>query len=697
MNVATTPEIDAFLASGSPVAIGCSGGKDSCAVAFATCEHLDRIGHTGKRILIHSDLGMVEWKDSAPTCARLADRLGVELVTVSRKAGGMMERWESRWRNNVARYANLECVKLILPWSTASMRFCTAELKRDVICADLVRRFPNSHILSVSGIRRDESPRRAKSSILKPQPKMTSKKWGTLGFDWNALLEWKLADVFTYLEQKDFSLHEAYKVWGSSRVSCAYCLAGETEIVTRQGVKEIAPVAGQTVNLLIPKKGPQGGLATHGHFSPTKIRSYGKQKLWKISLHRGKQKKVIYTTKEHRWFVVGKSPKKRSISGALKGYNSQTLTKTTGELCAGDSLVPLIAHPPMKTGEVPFAVAQGFVYGDGAKGFGERPATLPIYSRAKELAMLPYFAKHQFKNITANGKPAVHAYGLPRLWKSAPDLAESRSFLLSWLAGYFAADGQVTSCGSARIDSASYTSMTVVRDVAAVCGIGFGPIRYVKRLGYGKKPSKLYSLTIDTRFLPNWFFLIAAHRARIEDRRSTKETWQRCWVVDSVRATKRIEEVFCAEVPDVHAFGLANDLMTGNCILGSQADLAASTTCPDNHDVYRRMVDLEIESTFAFKEDKWLGDVAPHLLSEENRELLKKAKSAAKVREEAEARIPEHLLYTKGWPTCVPTQEEAVLLAEVRKSVAEAVGIEIGFTTPESIIQRYLQLMAEKE
>jgi hypothetical protein len=47
------------------------------------------------------------------------------LHTTRRAAGGMMERWEKRWSNNVTRYENLECVKLILPWSTPAMRYCT--------------------------------------------------------------------------------------------------------------------------------------------------------------------------------------------------------------------------------------------------------------------------------------------------------------------------------------------------------------------------------------------------------------------------------------------------------------------------------------------------------------------------------------------------------------------------------------------
>ena len=352
--IATTPPIDQLLRAQAPVCIGCSGGKDSCAVAFATLAHLDAIGHQGPRILMHADLGVVEWKDSAPTCARLADRLGLELVTVRRKAGDMMERWEGRWHNNVERYINLECVKLILPWSTASMRFCTSELKTDVMCADLVKRFPQSTILSVSGIRREESSKRKRAPVLKAQPKLTSKKWETSGYGWNPLLEWKLPQVLGYLEAQRFELHEAYRVFKSSRVSCCFC------------------------------------------------------------------------------------------------------------------------------------------------------------------------------------------------------------------------------------------------------------------------------------------------------------------------------------------------------ILASEADLAAAASCPDNADIYRRMVDLEIASSFAFRERDWLGDVRPALLTPEQVEGLARAKAVARVRAEVESAIPDHLLYEKGWPTCVPTWAEAELLCRVRRTVAAAVGLEVRFTTPGELIDRYQELMDAK-
>lgn len=350
--VTTTPEIVELLAANSPCAIGVSGGKDSCALALATVAYLDAIGHTGPRLLIHSDLGRTEWRESLPVCERLAAVLGLELVVVRRNAGDMMDRWLVRQSNNVERYADLSCVKLILPWSTPGMRFCTSELKTAVICRELVRRFPGQTIISACGIRRDESPKRKLAPVAKHQAKLTSRPRKTSGIDWHPVIDWTLADVFAYLADQQFALHEAYTKFGMSRVSCVYC------------------------------------------------------------------------------------------------------------------------------------------------------------------------------------------------------------------------------------------------------------------------------------------------------------------------------------------------------IMSKEDDLVASTTCPDNHDTYREMVGLEITSTFAFQGGKWLGDIAPHLLDDATRAALVEAKVRAARRIRAEERIPAHLLYEKGWPKVMPTWAEAVLLCEVRREVADAVGLTVEYLTPEEVIKRYADLMA---
>jgi len=352
--ISVTPQITELLSLHAPVSFSTSGGKDSGAMALATSTYLDEMGHQGPRLLIHADLGRVEWRESRPLCQHLADWLDLPLVVVRRQAGDLLDRWRVRWRNNCERYANLETVRLILPWSTASMLFCRSELKAAIICRELVQRFPQQTILSATGIRWQESSTRAKAPIWAPQYRLENVTHNTKGVDWHPIVAWQLSQVLSYHQLRQFPLHEAYTRYGMSRVSCAYC------------------------------------------------------------------------------------------------------------------------------------------------------------------------------------------------------------------------------------------------------------------------------------------------------------------------------------------------------VLAGLADLVASTTCPDNQDLYRELVAIEIISTFSFQEIRWLGDVATHLLSEEMRVGLEEAKRRAALRAAAEARIPKHLLYSKGWPTAMPTRAEAALLGEVREIVAAAVGITIRYTNPDAILGRYAELIEAK-
>ena len=165
------------------------------------------------------------------------------------------------------------------------------------------------------------------------------------------------------------------------------------------------------------------------------------------------------------------------------------------------------------------------------------------------------------------------------------------------------------------------------------------------------------------------------------------------WTEDDVRA------LCAARGFDLHEgytrFGMSR-ISCAFCIMATVADLSASSSCPDNADVYREMVDLEIASTFAFQGSRWLGDVAPHLLTDAQRAGLAAAKVRAARREEIEAQIPDHLLYTKGWPTVMPAKEEAELLCRVRREIADLLGVEISCVTPTSLTARYADLMAQK-
>ena len=98
-----------------------------------------------------------------------------------------------------------------------------------------------------------------------------------------------------------------------------HCLAGETRVLTYEGARSIADLAGSTHKVLNAR----------GDWVEAPFKSYGVQPLLKITLTRNRQVKELFATDEHRWFVrAGKDSKRRR----------EVLTK---DLKGGDRLVPL--------------------------------------------------------------------------------------------------------------------------------------------------------------------------------------------------------------------------------------------------------------------------------------------------------------------------------------------------------------------
>ncbi|MDA5627821.1 MULTISPECIES: phosphoadenosine phosphosulfate reductase family protein [Agrobacterium] len=217
LKVAVTGDVEELIAGDSPVAIGVSGGKDSQAAALATFQYLESAGHSGPRILIHADLGSVEWNDSFRICQELADYLQCDLVMVRRKAGGLMERWESRWLSSKTRYEMLSTVTLVPCWSTPAMRFCTSEQKTHVIMAELKRRFKGQKILNVTGVRREESATRARMSVADSDA--AGQVW-----TWRPIIDLTVGQVFAMIDASGLHPHPAYRIFGMGRVSCRFCI-----------------------------------------------------------------------------------------------------------------------------------------------------------------------------------------------------------------------------------------------------------------------------------------------------------------------------------------------------------------------------------------------------------------------------------------------------------------------------------------
>lgn len=216
-----TRRVAEAVARGANVAFGSSSGKDSSTLVFKVNAFLDAVGHYGERIIIHANLGDIEWEGTISHGEMLAGRVGLPFVVVRRKKGGMIDRWIQRGQDNKRRYVGLSCVTVISPWSSASLRFCTSELKVQPICAELARRWAGQEILNAVGIRAEESPDRARKPIAQ-RNKRLCRADGTTGWDWYGIHGLLIEDVFLTHRHEGFPLHFSYNT--NSRMSCCVCV-----------------------------------------------------------------------------------------------------------------------------------------------------------------------------------------------------------------------------------------------------------------------------------------------------------------------------------------------------------------------------------------------------------------------------------------------------------------------------------------
>lgn len=325
------------------------------------------------------------------------------------------------------------------------------------------------------------------------------------------------------------------------------CFASDTEIITAEGIKAIGPLAGTTQTLL----------TRNGAWVSAPIRSFGRQRLYKVVVMRQGVEKVIHTTADHRWFARDRRNTRRNA-----GYAE---FKTT-------DLRPDVHHLQYVFGQgvknnvtpSPFGIAHGFTYGDGRTTPGDRNANRVVLIGNKDANLHKFFSMCP-ESSRADGTE----FGcIPNAFRELPSIKENKSYLYGWLAGYFAADGSVGH-GQVTLSSARIENINFVRDVCAVLGIGTYAVREDTRVSnLTEREHTMFHITLMRDTLPEEFFLIPEHRTNFLDN-GGGEIQRRHWVVKSVEATDRYEDVFCATVPETACFALADNILTGNCMFVS--------------------------------------------------------------------------------------------------------------------------------
>ena len=319
-----------------------------------------------------------------------------------------------------------------------------------------------------------------------------------------------------------------------------HCLAGETRVLTWEGVRPIRELAGGTHRIL----------ARNGDWVEAPFCSFGVQPLMRLVVSRNGQVKELFATAEHRWFV----------GRASRLSDREVVTR---ELRPGQRLVPKFPGTRVKrTTPSPFGIAHGITFGDGHRnGSGSVAQLDPV----KDVSLLKWFP-HSF---VTERDDRILVHHLPRMFKEVPPLDESVSYLYGWLAGYLAADGHVAKDGTVMLHCADRGTLDHVRAVCTRLGIGtYGVTEQVREGFPGREPSSILRIHFVNEDLTEEFFLLDQHRIRFAA--SPKAFARRGWVVRSVEPTDRVEEVYCAVVEQGHAFTLEDNILTGNCFGCSQ-------------------------------------------------------------------------------------------------------------------------------
>lgn len=200
------------------VVVNSSGGKDSQAMLDVVARQAEAEGVSDRVVVLHCDLGDVEWDGTLELAEQQADHYDLEF-TVERHAKGLLARVEERRQ-----------------WPGPTTRYCTSELKTGMAKRATTRLLRErgldkattgrqALVLHTLGLRRAESPARSKKPTFVEAGPGSS---GNRRIDrWLPIHHYSDADVWETIKASGVPYHPVYDE-GMLRLSCSLCfLASE--------------------------------------------------------------------------------------------------------------------------------------------------------------------------------------------------------------------------------------------------------------------------------------------------------------------------------------------------------------------------------------------------------------------------------------------------------------------------------------
>jgi 3'-phosphoadenosine 5'-phosphosulfate sulfotransferase (PAPS reductase)/FAD synthetase len=207
------------LASYDVIELSSSAGKDSLAMECKIAPLARAAGVLARVVVVHADLGRVEWPGTVDIARRQAEHFGLRFVVVKRPQGDLLD---------LARHYS--------HWPRPSSRWCTAMLKRGQILraltalADEARwaRDPKLparpiRVLNCIGLRAEESPGRAKRPALVRDRRASGKGARKVVDVWLPVKDMTETEVWETCRASGAPMHPAYAA-GLPRASCVFCI-----------------------------------------------------------------------------------------------------------------------------------------------------------------------------------------------------------------------------------------------------------------------------------------------------------------------------------------------------------------------------------------------------------------------------------------------------------------------------------------
>ncbi|MCG8971839.1 phosphoadenosine phosphosulfate reductase family protein [Streptomyces sp. CL12-4] len=232
---------DEMIRDADWVVISSSGGKDSQAMLSYVVRRAKALGMLHKVVVVHADLGRVEWEGTRELAELQAALAGVpRFEVVQAKGADLLDRVEIRYgklktkaeEEARERGEDPAAVKVPPAWPSSSARWCTPDAKRGPIrtlytrlvaeLAHLVLGRP-VRILECIGQRAAESTQRAQLAEVEINRGASNGKRTVT--TWRPIHAWSDRTVWREIARSRLPYHPAYD-WSNRRLSCVFCVLG---------------------------------------------------------------------------------------------------------------------------------------------------------------------------------------------------------------------------------------------------------------------------------------------------------------------------------------------------------------------------------------------------------------------------------------------------------------------------------------